>query len=264
MKEAFVQFPTYEVAHALDENLLGRAGDEFSSKDEPQRLVSILLALEELGAISTRHRGRETWFFIEPDENQASDVIRVKLKSSIWLRSVALSKFIMPMLGEAWQTAAGLDRRPVGPERFEVEIDPFVSQLARWVDKEVTAQRPELKSIFRTERLAEVCVQLQRNGVAIRTGTEGNSRWATPVTIDNRIGGAKISHDTRFSFVKSAEPAMFAEFQAAVRENLSLRLITMLETEEAFFSLCNEGEIKIAFTDPDGHYHWDLVEASSS
>jgi hypothetical protein len=36
----------------------------------------------------------------------------------------------------------------------------------------------------------------------------------------------------------------------------------MLETEEAFFSLCNVGEMKIAAIDPDGHYLWNLADTS--
>ena len=47
VKEIFVQFSTYEVAHALDEDLCTRLGSAFSSKDEQQRLVGILLALSD-------------------------------------------------------------------------------------------------------------------------------------------------------------------------------------------------------------------------
>jgi hypothetical protein len=259
VKELFVQFPTYEVARALDEDLSRRMGSEFSSREEQQRLVAILFALKELGSLTSRDRGRETWFFFDPEENRASDVLRIRLKKSAMLRSIELSKRIMPTLKEAWRRAAGLDDHPRASQKFEVELDPFVSQLARWVDKEVTIQRPEFRAVFRTERLAEICLQLQQNGVAIRTGTEVSSLWATAVAIDQRIGGAKISHSARFTFTRSANVALLDQFQNAVKEHLKRRLTAMLEAEEAFFSLCNMGEIKIASTDPDGHYLWDVA-----
>jgi hypothetical protein len=262
VKEIFVQFPTYEVARALDEDLSRRMGSEFSSKDERQRLVAILLALKELGLLSSRDRGRETWFFFDPKENWADDVLRIRLKKSVMLRSFELSKRILPTLKETGRIAAELDNHPSKSQKYEVELDPFVSQLARWVDKEVTAQRPEFKAVDRTERLAQICLELQQNGIAIRTGTEDSSLWATAVAIDRRIGGAKISHNARFTFLRSANVALLDQFQSAVKEHLKHRLTLMLETEEAFFSLCNVGGIKIASIDPDGHYLWDLADAS--
>jgi hypothetical protein len=63
VKEIFVQLPTFEVAHALDEDLSKRIGDGFSSEEEQQRLVAILLALKELGSLTSHDRGHETWFF---------------------------------------------------------------------------------------------------------------------------------------------------------------------------------------------------------
>lgn len=222
MKEIFVQFPTYEVAHALDEDLSRRMGSEFASKEEQQRLVAVLLALKELGSLSSRDRGRETWFFFGPEENWADDVLQIRLKNSVMLRSIELSRRILPTLKETWRIAAEFDNHPRKSQKYEVELDPFVSQLARWVDKEVTTQRPEFKAVDRSERLAQICLELQQNGVAIRTGTEVSSLWATAVAIDRRIGGAKISHNARFTFVRSANVALLDQLQNAARSTSSV------------------------------------------
>jgi hypothetical protein len=72
VKEIFVQFPTYEVAHALDEDLSKRIGDDFSSSPEQQRLVAILLALKDLGSLTFHDRGRETWFFFDESRHIAA------------------------------------------------------------------------------------------------------------------------------------------------------------------------------------------------
>ena len=49
VKEIFIQIPTFEVARGLDEELSKRIGDKFSSKEEQQRLMAILLAQKEFG-----------------------------------------------------------------------------------------------------------------------------------------------------------------------------------------------------------------------
>lgn len=109
MKEIFVQLPTFEVARTLDKDLSKRIGDEFSSREEQQRLVAILLALKDLGSLTSHDRGRETWFFFDPKENSADDVLRIRLKKSEMLRSIELSKRIVPTLKQTWRRAAGID-----------------------------------------------------------------------------------------------------------------------------------------------------------
>jgi hypothetical protein len=260
VKEIFVQFPTYEVAQALDEDLSIRLGSAFSSKDEQQRLVGILLALKELGSVSSHEQGHETWFYLDAEENQASDVIRIRLNGLSMSASNKLSKRILSALKETGRIAAELDAHHANPQKYKIELDPFISQLARWVDKEVTAQRSEFKAIERTERLAQICIQLQQHGVAARSGTEFYSLWTTAAAIDRRIGGVKVSHNSQFSFVRSVNAMLLYRFDRAVKEHLKHRLTDMRETEESFFSLCNEGAIRIAHMDSDGHYFWEAAD----
>jgi hypothetical protein len=54
---------------------------------------------------------------------------------------------------------------------------------------------------------------------------------------------------------------LLVQFQKAIKKHLKGRLASMLETEEAFFQLCNMGKIKIATIDPEGHYHWELTDS---
>lgn len=68
MQEIFVQFPTYQIAHTLDESLSKVLGEEFSSKQEQQRLAAILFALKDLGPLTSSGRGRQTWYFFDPKE----------------------------------------------------------------------------------------------------------------------------------------------------------------------------------------------------
>jgi hypothetical protein len=113
VKEIFVQFPTLEIVYALDENLSKRMGGDFSSKEEQQRLVAILLALKDLGSITSIDRGRETWFFFDPKENAASDVLKITRKKSEMLRSIELSRRIAPTLKQMWGRAAAVDSSKV-------------------------------------------------------------------------------------------------------------------------------------------------------
>jgi hypothetical protein len=167
------------------------------------------------------------------------------------LRSIELSKRILPTFKQTW--------RPRKSQDHEFELDPFVSQLARWVDKEITTELPQFKVIDLAERMARICLELQESGVAVRTGTEVKSVWVTAVAIDLRIGGAKVSHNDRFTASSGANAVLSDKFQKAAKEHLKRRLASMLEIEEAFFQLCNMGTMKIATIDPDGHYLWDLT-----
>lgn len=187
-------------------------------------------------------------------------MLRIRLNESEMLRSIELSKRIVPTLNQTWRKAAEIDSWEVGdPQSREFELDPFVSQLALWVDKEVTTERPAFKAFDLAERMVRICLELQENGVAIRAGTEVISMWTTVVAIDLRIGGAKVSHNVRFAFSRGANAAVLDQFQKAVKEHLKGRLASMLETQEAFFQLCNMGIMKIATIDAEGHYRWDLV-----
>lgn len=60
VKEIIVQLSALEIARALDEDLSKKVGDDFSSKEEQQRLVAILLALKDTGSLTARARGHET------------------------------------------------------------------------------------------------------------------------------------------------------------------------------------------------------------
>jgi hypothetical protein len=251
VKEIFVQLPTFDVAHALDEELSRKIGVEFSSREEQQRLAAILLALRDMGSIISRDRGRETWFCFDPKENISNDVIRIRLDESEMSRSIELSKRIMSTLKQTWRKES---------QNYEFELDPFVSQLALWIDKEVTTERPEFKAVDLAERMARICLDLQKNGVAIRADANGKSVWATAVAIDLRIGGAKVSHNAQFTFSSGANAALLYQFQNAVKGHLKRRLASMLEIEEAFFQLCNMEIMKIGTIDQEGHYRWDLAD----
>jgi hypothetical protein len=100
VKEIFVQFPTLEFAQALDRDLSLRVGSIFSSKKMQQRIVTILFALKELGSVTSSDRGCETWFYIDPNENWADDVLQIKLRKSETLHLMELSKRIAPTLKE--------------------------------------------------------------------------------------------------------------------------------------------------------------------
>lgn len=262
MKEIFVQFPTFEVVRAVDNDLSKRLGEEFSSNDEQQRLVAILFALKELGSLASHDRGRETWFYFDPEENWANDVLQIRLEKSEMIRSTKLSKRILPTLNETWRRAGGLGTRPKGSQKYEVELDPFVSQLARWVDKEITTARPEFNVIDLGERVVRICLELQRNGIAIRIGTEVVSMWVTAAAIDRRIGGAKVSENVRFKYASCASSTLVDLFKKTIKERLKRRLASMLEMEEAAFRLFNMGKLKIASIDSHGQYCWDSKDAS--
>jgi hypothetical protein len=249
MKEIFVQFPTYEVAQAFNDELSKTIGDFVSSTGEQQRLVAILLALKDMGVVNSHDRGEEAWFFLDPKENEANDVLQIKMEEPAMSQSVNLSERIMPTLMQMWQDRSG---------KPEFELDPFISQLALYINREITKKQPEFKVIDLAERVSQICLSLHENGVAIRTDTDGKLGWVTAETVDLRIGGSKISHNKQFSVSSCANITLCFQFRNAVRQHLKRRLASMLETSEAMFQLCNMGMVKISNIDRDGHYLWTL------
>lgn len=261
MKEIFVQPATFEIVNILDEKLSKKMGGRVSPREVQQRLVAILLALKDPGLVASSTRGHETWFFFDPEENLADDVLRIKLRKSKMLQSIELSKRIAPTLKEVWPDPLGSASQEIGDfQSNEFELDPFVLQLALWIDKEVTTQKPQFKAVDLAERMARICLELQGKGLAVRADSEDISVWVTDAEIDQRIGGARVSQNARFAISGGANAALLEKFKIAVKVHLNLRLDSMLETEEAFFRLCNRGLMKISQIDSEGHYRWDLTD----
>jgi hypothetical protein len=105
MKNIMVDAFTFEVARAVDIDLSERIGDGFSSKMEQQRLVAVILALKELGLVTSDDDGRTMCFcFGQEAKELVGDVsderlmelaahnIRFKLRRSEMLHSIELSQ----------------------------------------------------------------------------------------------------------------------------------------------------------------------------
>jgi hypothetical protein len=269
MKELCVLPLAIEITCALDEELSERLGNEFSAQKDRPRLAAILFALRDLGSLNFHDRGRETWCYFLPDENSARVALHIRLNESEMMRSIGLSKRIMPTLKQMWRGTAESEGTRTDPsgnsQNSEFEMDPFVSQLARWVDKEVIFRQPKFVAIDLAERMARICIELQKNDVATRRAAANRTEakiipvWATAAAIDLRIGGAQVSHNERFTLARRANGALLDRFQKVVKRHLKRRLASMLERQEAFFELCNRGEI-FATIDPDGHYMWELFD----
>jgi hypothetical protein len=104
VKEIFVQFPTLDVVLGLDKDLSKKVGGKFSLEKESQRIVAILLALKDLKAVTFVDRGCETWFYFDPKENLAKDVLQIKLRNSEMKRAVKISRRILPALEKKWRS----------------------------------------------------------------------------------------------------------------------------------------------------------------
>jgi hypothetical protein len=139
------------------------------------------------------------------------------------------------------------------------ELDPFISQLARWIDNEVTTERPECKALNIAERIVRICLELDESDVATKSRHKSIPVWVTARAIDSRIGGAKISHNARFKISGRANSAFLDQFQRAVKRHLKHRLTSMLEMEEALFRLRNIGKIRIVAIDPSSRYIWGVA-----
>lgn len=261
MKDVFVKLRTFEVISAIEDDLHKKMGAGFSKKRAPHKSVAVLLALKDLGLITSSHRDRETWFFFDPRENLAEDVLQITLKKMEIARSIELSKRIGPILKEVWSgLIESTGRDSGGPRNKEFEVDPFVSQLALVIDKEVAENRPQFETLDLAERMTRICLALQEKGVAIKAGTEDIPLWLTAVKVDRRIGGAKISQNMRFTLSSAGNAALLGQFHFAIRYHLDWRLTSMLKTQEAIFQLCNTGMVKIAEIDSGGHYYWELTD----
>jgi hypothetical protein len=260
VKDIFVHLPTLATVRAIDKDLCKKLRKDFPHKKETERLVAIMLALKGLGRLPSIDRGDETWFFIDPKENLADDVIRIKLKEQEWERAIELSKCIAPTLEGVWRRVDEIDGHQKNSQFYEFELDPFISDLARLIDIEITAQRPEFKVVDLAERIAQICLELLENDVARKVGTGSVPEWATAVAIDLRIGGAKISHNARFAISSKTNTTILVQFQKAIKQHLKRRLASMLETEETLFQLYYMGKIKIATIDSHGHYCWEIAD----
>jgi hypothetical protein len=261
VKDAFVQLPTYEVINALEDDLNKKMGAGFSSKSAQQRLAAVLLALKDLGLVTSSDRDRETWFVFDPRENLADDVPQITLKKIELARSIELSKRIAPILKEVWsELIESTGRDSGGPRNKEFEVDPFVSQLALLIDKGVAENRPQFETLDLAERMTRICLVLQEKGVVIKAGTEDIPVWLTAVKVDRRIGGAKISQNMRITLSNAGNAALLGQFHLAVRGHLDWRLTSVLKFQEEIFQLCNTRMIKIAEIDSGGVYHWEITE----
>jgi hypothetical protein len=119
-------------------------------------------------------------------------------------------------------------------------IDSFVSQLAGWIDKEVTIEQPTFKAFGRGDRISRICIELEKCDVAVSKSTETISAWATSSTISERIGGSKVCDNERF-FSCGTDARLLDQFQSAVIRHMQRRLASMLETQEAMFEMFDLG-----------------------
>ena len=261
MKDVFVQLQTFEIVKALEKDLPRKIGLGFSSKKMQHRLVVILLALKDLGVVSSSDRGRERWFFFDLRENLSDHVIRFNLSEPEMVRSIELSKRIAPALKELWSRLVKSTSLEAGERQSKnFELDPFVSQLALGIDKEVVGERPQFEVLDLAERMARICLELQAKGVVIKEDTRDATLWLTAPKIDQRIGGAKVSRNARFALSSGGNAALLGQFHLAIRVHLKRRLTSILETVEAFFQLHNTGMMTIAAIDSAGHYYWDVTD----
>jgi hypothetical protein len=76
MNRIFFGLPTFETVSHLNRDL------SLSNEVDQEGIASTLYALKDLGQINSRDRGSETWFYFDPKENEADNVIEVKLRKS--------------------------------------------------------------------------------------------------------------------------------------------------------------------------------------
>jgi hypothetical protein len=81
--------------------------------------------------------------------------------------------------------------------KVEFELNPFISSIARWLDREVTESCPAFKAIDVGERIARICLELHDHEVATITKVENATVWIPTPTIEGRIGGSSITTNPR-------------------------------------------------------------------
>ena len=139
----------------------------------------------------------------------------------------------------------------------EFELDPFVSEIARWIDQEVIAGEAEFSVIDLADRTARICLELNQKGVAIMTKPENVAVWVTTAEVKERIGDAGIAANSCFTRLTRADALLVVDqFQRTVRKHAKRRLARIPEFTETLFQLCNDGHIKIIGADSYGSYLW--------
>jgi hypothetical protein len=138
----------------------------------------------------------------------------------------------------------------------EFELNPFVSDVALWIDQEVIEIRPEFKAIDLGNRIARICLELHESGVATAIKPASVGVWIPTAEIEARIGGSSITANSSFSLLKRSSAKVENKFQIIVRQHSERRLASILEYTEILFSLCNEGLLKIIGVNSKGSYMW--------
>jgi hypothetical protein len=138
----------------------------------------------------------------------------------------------------------------------EFEINPFISDVARWLDCEVVEQKTAFKSIEVAERILRICSELHERDVATMTNFSRVAVWVPTTKVEKRLGNSNITTNPRLKVVKRDLSAIADEFQLAIREHAERRLDVILEYTEALFALCNQGRIKVIGTNSNGSYLW--------
>ena len=138
----------------------------------------------------------------------------------------------------------------------DFELDPFVSEIARWMDREVIAERPEFNAIDLAERTALICLVLHENGVATTTKPGSIAVWVATAEMEQRTGGSGIAANACFTLLNRAKASLVARFVRAVRRHAKRRLASILEFTQALFRLCNDGRIRMIGANANGSYLW--------
>jgi hypothetical protein len=146
----------------------------------------------------------------------------------------------------------------------QFELDPFVSEIARWIDLEVADRRPEIRAIDLADRIARICLQLHERGVATMIKPGRVAVWVATAEVAERIGGSSIAANSCFTRTRCTEASLGHQFQMMVRKHTKRRLASILEMTETLFQLCNDGRIKIIGANSNGNYLWGPTFAPAS
>ena len=116
----------------------------------------------------------------------------------------------------------------------EFELDPFVSEIARWMDREVIAERPEFNAIDLAERTALICLVMHENGVATMTKPGSIAVWVATAEMEQRTGGSGIAANACFTLLNRAKASLVARFERAVRRHAKRRLASNSNSRKRF------------------------------